>query len=116
MMTGNLAIASITNTPISPPRSGFASLQTDASEVTPLQSAMEVGEIADQGTVNRSPSSSTTQSVIFDPTSLEMIYEETDARTDQVLGRVPMGNAAATARYAQNQVTAGSPQRFYTIV
>jgi len=116
-MTASLAIASITNSSISPSRPDFASLQTNATEVTPPQSAIEVAEIADQATVNRSPSSSsTTQSVIFDPTSLEMIYEETDARTDQVLGRVPMANAAATARYAQNQVTGGTPQRFYTIV
>jgi hypothetical protein len=104
MMIGSLPAPSITNaTSTFPSLTDSASVRTHAIDVVNPQSATAVGGLAQQDAAGRSPSSSTTQNVIFDPTLLEMIYEELGARTDQMLGQVPMRSAATGATYPQNR-------------
>jgi hypothetical protein len=114
LMIGSLAVPSITNVTFSS-RPDSTSAQTAATDPAPLQGATVAGGTADQDAAGRSPSSATTQSVTFDPALLEMIYRELDARTDQVLGQIPMRTAAGT--YQQTRANrAGTTLQPYTIV
>lgn len=80
MMIGNLAVSSIGNTTsILPSRPDSTPVQIRATDVSPLDSVRAVGEVAEQDAANPSPSSSTTQSITFDPSLFEMIDKELDA-------------------------------------
>jgi hypothetical protein len=67
--------------------------------------------VAARNDAARSPT--TTTSVIFDPAVLEMIYREMDARTDQIVGQVPLEAPEAARTYRQalaDQENAASKQ------
>jgi len=111
MTIGNISVPSITNaTSIFPSRSDSTSVQSQTTDVA-NQSATVAGGAAGQGVASGSPLSSTTQNVIFDPALLEMIYEELDARTNQLIGQIPLVTSATNSAYPQTRATANTTPR-----
>lgn len=77
--------------------------QTVPTDLAPSQSVTAAtATVAARNDAARSPSTpTTTTSVIFDPAVLEMIYREMDARTDQIVGQVPLEVPEAARTYRQ---------------
>jgi hypothetical protein len=115
-MDASLGVSSTTNnaaTVVSRPDS--VPVQTVPTDLAPSQSVTAAtATIAARNDAARSPAApTTTTSVIFDPAMLEMIYREMDARTDQIVGQVPLEAPAAARTYRQtiaDQENAGSKQ------
>ena len=103
-MDANLAITWTTNsaaTFVSRPDS--VPVQAVPTDLAPSQSVTAAtATAAARNDAARSPATpATTTSVIFDPTVLEMIYREMDARTDQIVGQVPLEAPEAARTYRQ---------------
>jgi hypothetical protein len=115
-MDASLGVSSTTNnaaTVVSRPDS--VPVQTVPTDLAASQSVTAAtATIAARNDAARSPAApTTTTSVIFDPAMLEMIYREMDARTDQIVGQVPLEAPAAARTYRQtivDQENAGSKQ------
>jgi len=92
-------------------------VQTVPTELAPSQSVTApTATVAARNDAARAPAApTTTTSVIFDPAALEMVYREMDARTDQVVGQVPLEAPAAARTYRQtlaDQESASSKQPY----
>jgi len=76
---------------------------TVPTELAPSQSVTAAtAPLAARNDAARSPATpTTTTSVVFDPAVLEMVYKEMDARTDQIVGQVPLEAPAAARTYQQ---------------
>ena len=103
-MDANSAVSSTTNsaaTFVSRPDS--VPVQTVPTDLAPSQSVTAAtSTAAARNDAARSPATpTTTTSVIFDPAVLEMIYREMDARTDQIVGQVPLEAPEAARTYRQ---------------
>jgi len=115
-MDASLGVSSATNnaaTVISRPDS--VPVQTVPTDLAPSQSVTAAtATVAARNDAARSPAApTTTTSVIFDPAMLEMIYREMDARTDQIVGQVPLEAPEAARTYRQtlaDQENAASKQ------
>lgn len=103
-LDASLAVLSTTNTPAATPtRPDWIPAQTVAAELAPSQSVTAAtATLTARNDAARSPAMpATTTSVVFDPGVLEMIYRELDARTDQVVGQVPLEGPATARTYRQ---------------
>jgi len=103
-MDASLGVSSTTNnaaTVVSRPDS--VPVQTVPTDLAPSQSVTAAtATVAARNDAARSPTApTTTTSVIFDPAMLEMIYREMDARTDQIVGQVPLEAPEAARTYRQ---------------
>jgi len=119
-MDASLAVPSTTNTPAATPtRPDLVPVQTVPTDLAPSQSVTAAtATVAARNDAARSPATpTTTTSVIFDPGVLEMIYRELDARTDQIVGQVPLEAPAAARTYRQtaDQENTTSKQPFTAI-
>jgi hypothetical protein len=90
-------------------------VQTVPTELAPSQSVTaSTATLAIRNDPARSPATpTTTTSVVFDPAVLEMVYREMDARTDEVVGQVPLEAPEAARTYRQTvaeQESAASKQ------
>lgn len=117
-MDTGLVVPSTTNTAATfIPRPDSVPVQTAPTELAPSQSVTAAtATAAARNDAARSPATpTTTTSVIFDPAVLEMIYREMDARTDQIVGQIPLEAPTAAQTYRQtlgDQETTGSPHAY----
>jgi hypothetical protein len=90
-------------------RPDYVPIQAVPTDLAPSQSVTAAtATAAARNDTPRSPATpTTTTSVVFDPAVLEMIYREMDARTDQIVGQVPLEAPTAARTYRQ---TAGEQE------
>lgn len=103
-MDANLAVPSATGTASTPvTRPDSVPVQSVPTDLAPSQSVTAARQASSaRNDAARAPSApTTTTSVVFDPAVLEMIYREMDARTDQVVGQIPLEAPAAARTYQQ---------------
>jgi hypothetical protein len=122
-MDASLAVsttaANAAATPLSRPDS--VPVQSVPTDLAPSQSVTATtAAVAARNDAARSAATpTTTTSVVFDPAMLEVIYKELDARTDQIVGQLPLEAPTAARTYQQTlagQANATSEQQPYTEV
>jgi hypothetical protein len=118
-MDASLATTSTTNIAAgSVARPDYVPIQAVPTDLAPSQSVTAAtATAAARNDAPRSPATpTTTTSVVFDPAVLEMIYKEMDARTDQIVGQIPLEapTAARTYRQTAGEQESGSSNQSYT--
>ena len=109
-MDASVAAPSTTNNAASlVTRPDYGPVQAVPTDLAPSQSVTAAtATVAARNDAARSPATpTTTTSVVFDPAVLEMIYREMDARTDQIVGQIPLEAPTAARTYRQ---TAGEQE------
>jgi hypothetical protein len=109
-MDASLATTSTTNSAAgSVVRPDYVPIQAVPTDLAPSQSVTAAtATAAARNDAPRAPATpATTTSVVFDPAVLEMIYKEMDARTDQIVGQIPLEAPTAARTYRQ---TAGEQE------
>jgi hypothetical protein len=118
-MDASLATPSTTNNAASfVVRPDYVPIQAVPTDLAPSQSVTAAtATVPARNDAPRSPATpTTTTSVVFDPAVLEMIYREMDARTDQIVGQVPLEapTAARTYRQTAGEQESASSNQSYT--